>query len=317
MSHPRPRLLRRMASVALVALLAGGCAFDIDETPNSFPDPPVPDVTPPMPDASEGDGDVGAMPVETCDCLQVGDWYRFTSLAPTALADQPRHPLVLTLQNLWARDIERYELNVLFQVTAIDGDRITVQALNAARGELGSGEICMLPETLEELYFVRDADDPCTVRMERPQQINIYAGTPEIPRNCAPTLEKRHAIPVTNIQLVAKMSPDCSELLDGRAEGAGIPEPALPLICTCPGISGPAENCDPIDAEFENGSCDGCNPNFQNLYDLMVTLSRGMPLPAECPDADGVPGVCIDAAFTAERWLGETPECGAPRASFP
>lgn len=284
---------------ATLLILAAGCSFDIDETPNLLPEP-ASDMGP-QPDA--------ALVQETCDCLSVGDWYRFTKLEPTSLAGNERHALVLTLRNLWAKDIDRYELNVIFVITAVDGDRISLRVMNAARGELGTGEICRLPETAVDLDFVRDPDDPCTVRMERPQRINIYAGTPTIPRNCAPRLDVLHAIPVTNIQLEARIAPDCSALQEGFAEGAGIPAPALPEICTCPGVDGPAEMCGDIDPEFSNGSCDGCNGNFQNLETLMAAFSGGQ-IPFECPDDDGVPGVCIDAAFDGERWeMGEPPLC--------
>ncbi len=303
--------------LAVVALtLAAGCSFDIDESPNLLPEPRMvePDVAP-VSDTGPTDGDAGepdaCVPDESaCDCLQVGDWYRFTTLAPSSLGGDERHPLVLTLRNLWARDIERYELNVIFVITALDGDNISLRVMNAARGELGTGEICRLPETAVDLDFVRDPCDRCRVRMERPQRINIYAGTPEIPRNCAPRLDVRHAIPVTNIQLQARISPDCSTLEEGFAQNAGIPEPALPEICTCPGLNGPAEMCGDIDPEYSDGACDGCNGNFQNLQNLMVALNGGQPMPAECPDEDGVPGVCIDAEFDGARWpMGEPPLC--------
>lgn len=319
---------RRARSLFAPALLmmAAGCAFDIDENPNLLPEPRPPQADMAPPDSGPGsDAEMGAgpadacvPPAETCDCVHVGDWFRFTSLAPTKLGGDPRHPLVLTLRNLWARDIERFELNVIFVVSAVDGDRISLRVMNAARGELGSGEICQLPETAVTLDFVRDPCDPCTVRMERPQRINIYAGTPEIPRNCAPRLDVLHAIPVTRIQLQARISPDCSELSEGFAENAGIPAAALPEICTCPGLSGPAEDCEPIDPAFNNGSCNGCNENFQNLQELMVALNGGQPIATECPDEDGAPGVCIDAAFNGARWpMGEPPECPPDRVSLP
>lgn len=304
----------RLAPLALALFaMAGGCDFPIDETLNRLPD------IGPL-DAASTDLATGTQPtddggpgvdaaIETCDCISVGEWYRFTSLFPTSLGGDTRHPLVFTLKNLWAQDINRFELNVLFQVTAVDGDRLTVTALNAARGELGAGEVCNLPETAVELFFVRDPQDPCIVRMERPQKIHIYAGTPEIPRNCAPALPVRHAIPVTRIQLEARVSPDCSTLTEGKAIAAGIPEPDLARICTCPGISGPVENCEPIDPGFVGGGCDGCNANFQNLRDLMVALNGGRPIEPECPDENGVPGVCIDAAFTAARFDMDPPVC--------
>lgn len=299
-------------ALALVAM-AGGCDFPIDETLNRFPDvgrldADLADATPDRGPATDGGPEVDAM-VETCDCIAVGEWYRFTSLFPTSLGGDTRHPLVFTLKNLWAKDIERFELNVLFQVTAVEGDRLTVTALNAARGELGTGEVCNLPETAVDLFFVRDPVDPCIVRMERPQKIHIYAGTPELPRNCAPTLPVRHAIPVSRIQLEARISPDCATLTEGKAIGAGIPEPDLANICTCPGVSGPVEDCEPIDPGFVGGGCDGCNANFQNLRALMIALNGGRPIDPQCPDEDGVPGVCIDASFTAARFDMNPPVC--------
>lgn len=306
--------------IALTLLtLAAGCSFDVDETANLLPEPrPVQPDMAPAPDAAAmtGDGAADADPpdacvpaVGACDCIQVGDWYRFTRLEPTSLGGDARHPLVLTLRNLWARDIERYELNVIFVVTAVEGDRISLRVMNAARGELGTGEICRLPETAVDLDFVRDPCDPCRVRMERPQRINIYAGTPAIPRNCAPRLDVLHAIPVTDIQLEAQIAPDCSSLTEGYAENAGIPARALPEICTCPGTSGPAEMCGDIDPGFDDGACNGCNENYQNLQNLMVALNGGRPMPTDCGEA-GDPAVCIDAAFDGERWpAGEPPLC--------
>lgn len=306
--------LRVSALGLALAVMAGACDFDIDESANRFPSDALPDV----PDDLPRDDGADVAPVERCDCITEGEWYRFTSLYPTSLAGDPRHPLVRTLRNLWTQDIERFELNVMFQVTAIDNDRLTVKAMNAARGELGTGEVCTLPETAVMLDFVRDPVTPCLVRMARPQAINIYAGTPTIPRNCAPDLPTRHAIPVTRIQLAARITPDCSTLEEGVASEAGIPRPDLGRICTCPGVGGPAENCEPIDPAFTNGQCDGCNANFSNLEVLMNAFSGGRDIPTECDDAEnGVEGVCIDAAFTAARF-GVTPsECGDERITRP
>lgn len=315
----------RLLMVPALLVVAAGCAFDIDESPNRLPEPrpPLPDMPlatdgPPPTDAEMGVDEPCVPDPSDCDCVQVGDWFRFTSLAPTSLAGDPGHPLVVTLRNLWARDIDRYELNVIFVITAVDGDRISLRVMNAARGELGTGEICRLPETAVDLDFVRDPCDRCTVRMERPQRINIYAGTPEIPRNCAPRLDVLHAIPVNRIQLEAQIAPDCSALTEGFAHAASIPRAALPEICTCPGLSGPAENCGQLDPAFSENGCGGCNENFQNLETLMLALNGGEPVPTECPDEDGTPGVCIDAAFDGARWeMGEPPLCPEDRVSLP
>lgn len=301
----RPRAARALPLA--LALMAAGCAFDIDESPNLLPAPATDDMSV-APDAGSS----------ACDCLAVGDWFRFTTLYPSSLGGNPRHPLVGTLKNLWARDIARYELNVIFVITAVSQERLSLRVLNGARGELGSGEICQLPETAVDLEFLRDPEDPCQVRMERPQSINIYAGSPAIPRNCAPALPVRHTIPVSGIQLQATISPDCSELSEGFAQNAGIPAAALPQICTCPGLSAEVEACGDIDPAFSNGACDGCNANFQNLWNLMVALNRGEPMPTDCPGEDGEPGVCIDAVFNGAAWPGgEPPECPADRVSLP
>lgn len=306
--------------VLVVMGLAAGCSFDIDRSENLLPPPVAPEPTPEPEAGADGGadgGDVCNPDPGACDCIQVGDWYRFTALYPTSLGGDPRHPLVLTLKNLWIKDIDRFELNVMFEVTAVEGDRITVVAMNGARGELGSGEVCGLPETRAELVFERDPCDRCRLVMPEPGQINIYAGSPEIPRNCAPTVPVKHTIPVTRIALDVQINDDCSELTEGVGIGAGIPESALPNICTCPGISGPVEDCEAIDPAFEGNDCNGCNGNFQNLQGLMIALNGGRPVPMECPDADGNPGVCIDAYFTAARWPEAPPECPLDRVSLP
>ncbi|MCA9537646.1 MAG: hypothetical protein KC620_02085 [Myxococcales bacterium] len=297
---------------AVVALLITiGCAFDIDETANVLPEASAPDVAAvdAAPDLGDGVdmGDLGPPSPACDDCVQPGDWFRFSRLAVTKLAGSTTG-IVNVLNPLWAGDISRYDLNVLIEVVRVEGRQLELRVVNAARTDTCGGQgICVLPETEVTMLMDRAHADRCRITTAEASSINVYAGNETNPKNCAPALDIPHTIPVRRVQISARMSEDCSRIGDGMVIEAAIPFDELGRICTCSNPSC-AEDCGPPDDAFVGASCDGCNANFRNLRDLMNIFAGGA-LSADCPLDDGSPGVCLDAVFDADRLPGPPPTC--------
>jgi len=287
--------------LALCALpFAVGCENEVDDSANILPsnDMMVQDAAPPAPDG-------GA----TCrDCLEVGMWYRFDTLTVETLAGEV-HPAVPTLNAAWAADVENKELNILFEIMAIEGDTISIRAINAAL--LGEGDICLLPDTAVDLTIASDAPGGCEFTTTEPAGINVYAGTTDHSKSCAPNRPIANSIPVEQLQLTNGVNADCSRITTGKVVEAAIPATALTEVCTClAGLTGPATLCPELDADYaaDNGSCAGCNLGYQPLGEL-VALVGGSELKTECTDAAGGPAVCLSASFEAVRLDASPANC--------
>ena len=279
---------------------AVGCENEVDETANNLPsnDMMVQDAAPPAPDG-------GA----TCrDCLAVGMWYRFDKLTVDTLAGEV-HPAVPTLNAAWAADITNFELNILFEITAIDGDTVSLRAINGAL--VDGEEICLLPDTAVSLTISAQEAGGCDFATTEPAGINVYAGTTERSKSCAPGRPVPNSIPVEQLQLTNGVTADCSRITTGKVVEAAIPGEALTGVCTClAGLTGRADLCPELSADYmaEDGSCAGCNIGYQPLGQL-VALVGGGDLSTECIGADGEPAVCLSASFEAVRLDASPAEC--------
>lgn len=296
--------------LALAALaLAAGCANEVDDSENDLLPVTAIDrgITEPAPDGGAG-GDGG--PGVGGGCPATGDVFIFDSLRVTSLAGNPQHGAIAQLNNVWARDIELKELNVLFEVVAADEAGVRVRAVNAARLDDDREGRCVLPHTAIDLDFARDGD---RLVMRQPAGVNIYAGSQSIPRNCAPAAEVRHTIPVRDAILEARPSADCGALLDGRAVQAVLYADDLRGICTCLAPGQPAEQCRPLDPGYTsnpdpNGNdCNGCNSVRRNLETLLIALGGGAA--GYEPGPGGRDVVRLQATFSAARLQRIPPAC--------
>ena len=236
------------------------------------------------------------------ECPVVGSWYRFTELKVDSLDGKETHPVRPVLNNLWAGDLQRNQLNILFEIKAVDKDQVTIQALNAAWISTAPDDYCLLPETAIEFVFERDG---CLFENTTPSGINIFAGSQEIPKNCALSLDVPHTIPVRNVILQAEFSNDCGQILRGSVPSAAIPQAELGQICTC--LSPSLENCGGPDPSFEgnNGECNGCNTAYQSLNRQLSALGD---LDFGC-EVNGAPAVCLESSFKADRLNFTPPLC--------
>ena len=260
-------------------------------------------------DAADAGGDAAA--VTSCrDCLVPGTYYRFDVLALTSIDSNPAHPLVDVLNNLWVADIERHELNVMFRVEEVGEEKVTFKALNAARQQ-ANGEMCLLPQTEVPMILPLEG---CDFKESEKTSINIYAGDETHPKNCSTTRTPKHAIPITEVILTARITPDCSEIKDGTVITGGMPQAAIGEICTCtlPSMDDHADACGELDPSFvettSSNPCPGCNAKYQNLLKLLRAFSPG-GLNAACDDGFGNASVCIGARFNAKRIDFTPPVC--------
>lgn len=277
----------------LAAAVLAGCANPVDETANRL-----------LPDATIADAARDGTPDPAATCLAPGDAYLFDTLRLTSLAGDPAHGAIPQLNHIWAEDIEGRELNVLFEVFEADEARVRIRALNAARLDADPDAICRLPATAIEMDFRREGD---RLVMDAPAGLNIYAGSESIPRNCAPDIALPNAIPVREVRLEVRPSPDCGRLVDGRAVQAVIFAEDLRRICTCLAVGRPAEACEPLDPDYTGNGCDGCNPLRRNLESLLTALGGGET--GYETDAAGRPFIRLEATFTAERLTVSPPVC--------
>jgi hypothetical protein len=156
---------------------------------------------------------------------------------------------------------------------------------------------CLIRGTEVDLPFAAVEGTSCRFETTELGGLNIYAGTPENPKNCAPTIETPHTISVREVGLELTVNDECTEFGDGLAVTATIPFDSLERTCTCPTVGMGAEACEPLEPDYVGGNCDGCNANYSNLEELMAMFNGGESLPADCPTAEGEPGVCLTAAF--------------------
>lgn len=291
-----------LLAVGWGALAAAGCENEVDRTPNLLPgasdvaepdDAPAPgDVPADAPPDVEGSGS------EPCACLVPGLWFRFDTLVVTSL-DGGEHPVTETLSALWEKDIEKLELNILMRVEEVTATEVRLTAVNGARVEGSTTELCILPDTAVEVVHPRDG---CKLGESDKSAMNVYAGSTAFPKNCATTLSPEHSIHVRNVVVRSEATPACDGIVNGEVVEGAIGEEELAATCTCLVYNDdPADVCEPLDPTFvkgegEDAACHGCNANFQRLSTLVGAFQK---LEYTCTTPDDRPAVCLTATYSA------------------
>ena len=246
-----------------------------------------------------------APPVEVvggCECLTVGRWYRFDSIALTSI-DGKDHPVIPTLNSLWQSDIDGNELNILMEITAVTATSVTARIQNGARVD-GTETICTLAARAIEVDFPKSG---CRLETSDEAGFNVYAGTETYPKNCSTTLPVKHAIPVAKARLAGDVAADCSGILNGKVPSGGLGESELGQICTCLLLPGePAEECGALDPGFTTAPCVGCNGSYQPLAQLLTAFGA---VDWSCTTEGGGRAACLTADFTAKAMDTAPVEC--------
>ncbi len=282
-THPLPVALRS-CSLALVLGL-GACANPVDTTPNRLPSIDIPDTieldTAPSDASNSG-----------CECLAVGQWYRFDSLSLLTI-DGGDHPVLPTLNELWSSDIKANELNILLEIEAVSDAEVTARVVNGARID-GATDYCELTETAVTLVFPREG---CKLLTSAESAFNVYAGTKTYPKSCSTTLPVKHAIPVSRARLEGTIKDDCSGIIAGKVPSGGLAQSALDQLCTCLLLPGQlAETCEALDASYAEAPCIGCNANYSSLGQLLTAFGD---VGWTCQTETGTPAACITADYSA------------------
>lgn len=285
---------KRLLCVSTVILIVIACENEIDTSPNILP----------TLESAESDLDLSSESDMTTSsgcstCAEVGTWYRFTKLELETVDNGP-HPVIQVLNSLWTADVDSHALNVLFQVRSVEGNQITMGAMNAAWVSEAEDDYCVLPDTAIEFIFTQN---DCSMANDISAGINIFAGSQEIPKNCSSGGEAKNAIPVRDVMLEVDFSTDCSELINGTVRSAAIKKTALEQTCSC--LSPVIASCQGLDPNFEGNNfdeCAGCNQRYSSLSRQLNSIQ---PLTWEC-NIEGEQAVCIEASFAATR-LSFTP----------
>ncbi len=277
---------RRLPLLAIAGVL--GCENEIDTTPNNL---------------NTGATDVVAADVAAgaCDCLAKGMVWRFDKLTLDSI-DKKSHNVQIALNPLWKKDIAGNELNFYAEVLEVSATEVKVRIVNGARVVGSETDICLLPYTSVEVTFPRDG---CKLSPSAPAAMNVYAGTPANPKNCAPTIDVPHSIPVRGAVLEALVSADCGRIDEGVVSAGHLPEPALAKTCTCLTTGNQnSEACGEPDQSFadpnksaDNPGCDGCNNKFQNLKTLLNNFGELEYLCKEGEDK----AACLTASFAGAK----------------
>lgn len=285
----------RVAFAIIAATALGACDNPVDAMPNKLPSASALDATDTGPDVD---------PAATCDCLAVGQWFRFDSLVLTSI-DGGDHPVLPTLNGLWAADIAGHELNLLLEVTAVSATEVTMTVVNGARVD-GTTDICEVTDTAVTLVFPRDG---CHLGPSAESGFNVYAGTETYPKNCSTTLPVKHAIPVSRARLDGTVSATCDAIVGGKVPSGGLGQGALGQVCTCLLLPDQqAEDCGALDPTFDaTPSCAGCNAHYQPLGDLLTAFGD---VAWSCTTEGGDPAACLTADFTAAALPSGPPTCG-------
>jgi len=272
--------------ISLAFLALGACSNPVDDSENKLPYQSELDT------ASTEDADVGA---GGCDCLAVGQWFRFDALALTSL-DGGEHRVIETLNGLWSADIGKNELNIMLEVTALSDSEVTVRGTVGARLD-GTDDICVIDSSAQDFVFPREG---CQLKASAPASINVYAGTQTYPKNCAVNLPVQHAIPVNGAVLEARVTDSCDAIVEGNVPAGVLGQDALGKVCTCLLLGeDQAEACEPLDASYApDGACPGCNDNYKSLSALLTTFDE---VSWSCQTTEGDPATCLTASFSAER----------------
>lgn len=240
----------------------------------------------------------------SCDCLAVGQWFRFDTLALTSIGGDAQHPVVSTLNTLWQGDIDADELNILAEVVEVGPTEVKTRVANGARVDFGE-TICVLEDTSIEVTFPRDG---CRLALSEAAAFNVYAGAESYPKNCTTTLPIKHAIPVAGARLEGTVSDTCGAITGGTLPEGVLGEAELNAVCTCLVTPGePAETCGELEPGFTDNGCVGCNANYQSLGGLLVAFGG---VEFDCAMPDSSPGTCITAEWTAAALPAAPPSCG-------
>ena len=287
--------------ISALCIVALGCANDTDDSPNIFPDTSSATVT----DVGGGP-DTGSDTSGCRSCLQAGDWYKFDSLVVTSICGDPQHGALETLKTLWAADIAKDELAIVFEVVSV-GTELVIKARSAARNP--SGGICLVSGTDSVLEAPQTG---CGIDDSKETQITVYSGSVASPKLCAPKLPV-HGIPLDKIVLRGTHTGDCSggagDVLSGTLSGV-LAEEDLGKICSC--LVGDDSLSDvgcgvpePGYKSFD-GSCDDCNGHFANLKNLLVGFGGCV---FDQQHSDGRSAAGLVASFSAKRISGGPPAC--------
>ncbi|MBL8786638.1 MAG: hypothetical protein JNJ59_17165 [Deltaproteobacteria bacterium] len=278
--------------LAAVLSVAPACSNPVDTAENELPYLSEQDTTP----------DAEVEVTGECDCLTVGTWYRFDTLALVTI-DGEEHPVIPTLNNLWKSDIEVLELNVMMEITDLSATEVKVRVLNGARVD-GTQTICGLPDSAVELTFPREG---CRLGTSSESSFNVYAGTLDFPKTCSLQLPVENAIPVAKARLAGSVVEECGRIAGGTVPNGALGQAELGKVCTClllPGAQ--AEQCGALDASYEVAPCLGCNANYQSLGGLLNAFGE----PAwNCTTEDGAPAACITATWSAVRLEAGPADC--------
>ncbi len=300
---------------ALVLWGVLGCENTVDETPNNLP--------------GEMSGDTGCDGAAAfCGCDEPGAIYRLTQLELASLAGDENHPIVPLLNGNWANDIAKKEINIYLEVISSGRREMTMRVVSGLRAtpvegdamsfDFGEAETCILPET--GVKFLAGPMENGGYENQTSTAFNVAPGTPNERKICASDIPTPHTIPVRNLKLQAKFTQDCSQMIEGVALSGSLPADEVDRICMCQRIGGTAEDCEPLDPDFESdhGRCNTCNVNYESLGFLMTALNGGVKLPAECeadPDVSeagdelSIPGICITGRLVAGRRAEGPPPC--------
>jgi hypothetical protein len=262
---------------------------------------------------------------QACDCLKVGDLYRFNTLQLSSVDGNPDFAVIPVLNSLWQSDIDTYELNFIVKITKLTPDTVEVVVTNGARvGD--TKKPCLLPETAATLTFPRKG---CDLQDSAPGSINVYAGSQQHTKNCGylanmtPKLGSDHAIPIRGAVLKASVSADCSTIDSGIVLAGSFSKDALFHLCTCQ--TTPGQNSDvcvapapgPKDSStIPEGDCSLCGTGWQSLGGLLTAFAGEQGLKYGCTSDIGKPSVCLTATFAAKKidtavWLPT--ECSASK----
>ncbi len=298
--YPRPSAFTALILLVMMSL-AVGCENEVDTSENLLPhtagdtggSDDVKDTT---------GGDTGGK--IACSCLKKGMWYRFNKLKITEI-DLGFHPVMITLNALWATDIKNYELNFYAEVLDVSDTQVTIRVVNGARKVGSKDETCVMMSTEATVTHPRSG---CALQKSAKAAMNVYAGTPAHPKNCTDKLPVHHAIPVRNAIMQVDVSSDCSELKAGKVLDGSFSADALQKTCTCLTTGATlAEKCGEPDPKYvDKEGCSGCNKNFSNLKTLLEGFGK---LDYKCKSPSGGPAACLKAEFAAKRIDKAPPNC--------
>lgn len=275
-----------------------GCTNPVDGSENLLPTVERADSRPPAADGGPGDAAVAVH-----SCAQLGDVYRFDTMEMVTLGGGP-HPLTNILNALWLADIERTELNVVFEVVESTATEVIFSAYNGARLAQGAGTYCGLSETEARMIYTRTEDG---LVMSGTSIINVFAGAQAFPKNCAPGLEVPHTIPVRDVHFSLRFAEDCESFVSDGRQPVLMYYAELAQICTCPTAPDAyAERCGVLDPDYDGEGCGGCNSSYQNLLALMTNFGG---LAFDCVGAGGEQALCAEVEFSGVKVAEIPPTC--------